>query len=498
MNQKKIGILLSYGNIIITIITNLIYTPIMLKILGQSEYGIYTLSSSLVGYFSLLYAGLSSTYMRYYFRYKKDNDKGNIYKLNGLFLSLFTILGIFVFVIMLVVIYNIEAILGNKLTVNEYSLIKVLLFIMAINIAIIMPKTVFATLAISKEKFIFIKSLDLFRGITTPIISLILLYNNFGAVGLSIAVLCCTILDLLFNIYYCFKYLSNKFYFRNMNFKLLPGMFSFSFFIMLQAVMDQLNWQIGKLVLARTSGSESIAVYSVGVQINSLFLMFSAAILGVFSPQIYKLVQEKNAIEKLSELFCKVARFQYFIVFFIWISFVIFGKSFIFLWAGKGYINSYYVAILLMTPLIIALTQNIAIEILRAYNKHALWNIIHLIFAVVNFMISIPLAIYYKEIGTAIGTCITMGIVTIIIDNIYYKKVIKLDIKKYFLEISKILPTSIIVCLIGIILYLNFNINSWLEFFVVILVFSIIYLVCIYYFAFNKFEKTLIKNIRRR
>ncbi|RGW39675.1 oligosaccharide flippase family protein, partial [Megamonas funiformis] len=108
MNQKKIGILLSYGNIIITIITNLIYTPIMLKILGQSEYGIYTLSSSLVGYFSLLYAGLSSTYMRYYFRYKKDNDKENICKLNGLFLSLFTILGIFVFVIILAAIYNIE------------------------------------------------------------------------------------------------------------------------------------------------------------------------------------------------------------------------------------------------------------------------------------------------------------------------------------------------------------------------------------------------------
>lgn len=267
---------------------------------------------------------------------------------------------------------------------------------------------------------------------------------------------------------------------------------------MLQAVMDQLNWQIGKLVLARTSGSESIAVYPVGVQINSLFLMFSAAILGVFSPQIYKLVQEKNAIEKLSELFCKVARFQYFVVFFIWISFVIFGKSFIFLWAGIGYINSYYVAILLMTPLIIALTQNIAIEVLRAYNKHALWNIIHLAFAIVNFMISIPLAIYYKEIGTAIGTCITMGIVTIIIDNIYYKKIIKLDIKKYFIEISKILPTSIIICLIGVVLYFNFDINSWLDFFVVILVFFIIYLGCIYCFAFNKFEKTLIKNIRRR
>ena len=33
------------------------------------------------------------------------------------------------------------------------------------------------------------------------------------------------------------------------------------------------------------------------------------------------------------------------------------------------------------------------------------------------------------------------------------------DIKKYFIEISKILPTSIIICLIGVVLYFNFDIN---------------------------------------
>ena len=36
------------------------------------------------------------------------------------------------------------------------------------------------------------------------------------------------------------------------------------------------------------------------------------------------------------------------------------------------------------------------------------------------------------------------------------------------------------------------------QFFSIILVFSIIYLGCLYYFAFNKFEKMLIKNIRKR
>lgn len=498
MNQKKIGILLSYGNIIITIITNLIYTPIMLKILGQSEYGIYTLSGSLVGYFSLLYAGLSSTYMRYYFRYKKDDDKENIYKLNGLFLTLFTILGICVFLIILVAIYNIEAILGNKLTTNEYSLIKVLLFIMAINIAIIMPKTVFATLAISKEKFIFIKSLDLFRGITTPIISLILLYNNFGAVGLSIAVLCCTIIDLIFNIYYCFRYLSNKFCFRNMNFNLLPEMVIFSFFIMLQAITSQIYWEVGKLILAKISGSKHIAVYSVGIQINNMYMMFSTVIVNMFIPQIYKFSKETDGMKKISELFSKIGRIQYYVVVYIWIAFFLFGKNFLLLWLGEEYINSYYVTILLMTPMIIILIQNMAVEVLRAYNKHIFWNVINIFSAIVLFLISIPLTMKYNEFGPAIANFCVLGIVTTVVYNIYYKYSINIDLKNFFKSILKLIPATIINFIIGYNIYSSINIISWKDFFEVNIMYFFIYFIIMYILGFNKFEKSVIKNIIKR
>ena len=43
INQKKAGVILSYIGQIVNILTGFIYTPIMLKILDQSEYGLYQL-----------------------------------------------------------------------------------------------------------------------------------------------------------------------------------------------------------------------------------------------------------------------------------------------------------------------------------------------------------------------------------------------------------------------------------------------------------------------
>ena len=106
MNQKKLGAILSYIQIIVTILVNLLYTPIMLRLLGQSEYGIYSLSSSVIGYLALLYAGMTSTYLRYYSQYKKKDDKSSVARLNGLFLLLFSVLGGCALIVGIILAYN--------------------------------------------------------------------------------------------------------------------------------------------------------------------------------------------------------------------------------------------------------------------------------------------------------------------------------------------------------------------------------------------------------
>ncbi len=494
MNQKKAGVLLSYGQIAITMLSNLLYTPIMLRMLGQSEYGVYSLSSSVIGYFALLYTGMSSTYLRYYSSYRAKEDEDSIASLNGLFLVLFSGMGLLALVLGLAMSCNLEAILGSGLTEAELSLAKVLFVIMSVNMALLMPKTVFAALVIAQERFVFIKLLGVVTAILSPVLNLILLYQGYGSVGMSIVVLAVTVADLLINIWYCHFRLRCRFNFKKLPFYLLPGMFGFSVFLVLQGIMDQLNWHLGKILLSYVADSAAIAVYSVGLQIDLMFGNMAGAFYGVVVPQIYRLVQEQK-LEELTQLWIKVGRYQFYVLFFIWSAFITFGQDFIRLWAGHGYDDAYWVAVVLMTPIVIHLCQVMGMEVIRAYNKHAQWVMVHLLFAGLGFVLCIPLASLYGAIGVAIGTCVNSFLVTNIYDNWYYYKAGKLDVYQFFRNFSGFLP-AVLLIMVGVtgISYL-LPIDGWGDFVLNLGCFIALYCVIMYWFGMNVHERTQVKKV---
>ena len=78
INQLKAGAILSYISMGLRYLVSIVYTPIMLRLLGQSEYGLYNLVSSVVAYLGVLNFGFGSAYIRYYSRYKVKDDREKI------------------------------------------------------------------------------------------------------------------------------------------------------------------------------------------------------------------------------------------------------------------------------------------------------------------------------------------------------------------------------------------------------------------------------------
>ena len=75
MNQRKAGAMLSYVYLAITFAIGIIYTPLLLKFLGDSEYGVYSVASSAIAFLAILDLGFSQTMVRYVARYKALGDK---------------------------------------------------------------------------------------------------------------------------------------------------------------------------------------------------------------------------------------------------------------------------------------------------------------------------------------------------------------------------------------------------------------------------------------
>ena len=64
VNQLKAGAILSYVSIGLNNIVGLIYTPFMLRMLGQNEYGLYSLVASVVAYLTVLDLGFAYALVR--------------------------------------------------------------------------------------------------------------------------------------------------------------------------------------------------------------------------------------------------------------------------------------------------------------------------------------------------------------------------------------------------------------------------------------------------
>ena len=70
--ERKRGAILSYVSIIISTIVQLLYTPLLIRMLGQSEYGLYSLVSSIIGYLTVLDLGFGNAIIVYTAKYREQ------------------------------------------------------------------------------------------------------------------------------------------------------------------------------------------------------------------------------------------------------------------------------------------------------------------------------------------------------------------------------------------------------------------------------------------
>lgn len=495
MNQRKVGVVLTYISQIAKILTGLLYTPIMLRLLGKSEYGLYQLVYSVVSYLGLLSMGFGSSYMRFYSQRKAKNDKKGIEKLNGMFMFIFLCISAICIVCGLFMIINITNIFGNGLNEAEYNTARILMFLMIFSLAITFPNSVFDCYLTAHEEFIFQKLLALTQSLLNPFLALPLLLLGKGSIGIVLVSTILTVISFIVNGIYCLKKLRMKFLFHGMEISLLKEMWIFTFFIFLSQIIDQVNWSVDKLLLGRIIGTDAVAVYGVGGQINSMYLEFSTAISNVFIPEVNRLVAGDNDNCELTNLFTKVGRVQFFIIMLILSGFTLIGQSFIIFWAGVEYKQAYLVTLFLIVPVTIPLIQNLGIEIQRAKNMHKSRSLVYLGISVLNVFISIPLIKTFGVVGAAMGTAVALILGNILFINWYYHFKIHLDIIYFWKNIMKTLLSICIPWLIGLLITRFFIIQSFLQMTLFIIFYTCLYFICIWCFGFNSYEKKLIYGI---
>ena len=492
MNQRKLGILLSYLNIVLHAAIGFLYVPILLHYIGKSEYGLYQLIGSLIAYFSVMDFGLTAAVIRFYAKYKAMRDQIGMENILAISLRGYGVVTVLAFVVGLVCYSFLDTAFGLSMSDAELKEAKAMFLLLLFNIIITLSTMIFRAVINAHEKFLFLKGLETVQLVLQPILVVLVLQRYPSAFSVAMVQTGINVFLVITRIYYCFHKLQIRIQYHYWNRELFGEFKRLALSVFAVTLIDQVFWKTNQIILGIVSGTAAVAIYSIASLIYMNYMALSTAISGVYLPHVTEIVAKQEPIQKLSELCIQLGRWQYYLLALVASGFIIFGKQFIQIWAGSGFEESYWITILIILPFTIDLIQNIGLSILQAMNRYDFRAKIYFCIGVLNLCLAIPLGSRYGGIGCAVATGVSMFLGNGLLMNWFYSKIIKLDIQNFWRQIGRI-SLPVVACLI-----LGLGVNhlltvSGIGWFVgKILGYTVVYLVVIFQFAMTKYERNKI------
>lgn len=498
-NQRKIGMLLSYANSLLTVAVNIFLTPFLVRGLGASEYGVYQMMSSFAGYLVLMNFGTSTVMTRYVSIALAKKDKKSEKNFIATCLLITLGLGLLIVIAAVVLFVFLDSIYAGSLTQDQISKAKVLYIFISGNILVTLFAQAFQGIITAYEKFVVNNLWQILRVAVKAILIVSLFMIKADSIIIVAVDLMLSAALLVFALSYVLVKLKVRWKLYFWDKELVASAALFSMAIFLQSIVNQVNSKVDITVLGIMTGPESATRYSVAMQIFTVFSTVSTAAMAVYLPKFSRMCAngETDGMS-ITKAMIAPSRVQTLASGAILFGFLTCGKDFINVWMGSEYIFSWYIAVIILVPSFLLYSNGIIVSVLDAMGKRLVRSVILVGVALCNIAITVVLVYFFGEIGAPIGTAIATLIGSVIIMNIYYVKVIKIKLGYFCKNTFKgIIPALLIA------FALSYPLNFLMEAGVAGLVvkggtFVIILALCMFLFGFNKDEKSLVLGVLKR
>ncbi len=500
MNTKELrrGAILSYILIIVNTFYGLFFTPFLISSLGSGEYGVYKIMGSFIGSITILDLGIGSTILRYTAKFYAEKESKKLSNFAAMGMIEATGIAIIMVIASVFCYFKIDALYAGALSTFELEKAKELFVLFAVILVLNTYEKVLFSLIAGCEHYAFSNLLKLLRLLLKLVFSVLILQHiSDSAVLLKIEIvllLLCMIIQIIFLRFN----IGIKIRLHKWDHSLFLGSFGYTILMFIQSIAVQFNGNLDNMVIGAVIGSTAVAVYSIGLQLYNMYEQFAMAFSDMMLPTVSKQIAVGASSEELENTVIKIGRLEFIVLGGALCGFAIIGQEFINLWLGAEYLFAWKVGLLLMIPTTIPLIQNVCLSILRAKNKMLFRTIAVSIMAVFNFIFTIVGVPIFGAIAACIGTMIGLIGANIIAMNIYYVKVIKLNIFRIF---SNILSKTWVCCILsGIVLYFvnQCLYGNWIVWLVKVVLFIVVYGVLLLLFGLKGYERNYILSVLKK
>lgn len=419
-------------------VVGFVLTPFVVRQLGASQYGLYSLAIALIPYITLLDLGMGRSVTRYIAQYRAQHASGEEAQFLATALRIY-ILVVAILIAMGTLLYlHAGEIWGSHFTANELSELQRIIIILTLSYAIILPGNALTSICNGMGLFSFPRGVELAKYIvrTLSIVALLLFDGKALALialesGLNIVVVIITYL-------YVKRHIGRP---RIAARKALPAqpIIRYSLWMALYGATFAFQWYSGQVVAGMTHNTSLVGVMSIGIMLGNIYSYFAETINRMTMPHASRLLQHATSPEEINRSMVAMGRIISILLMGILGGFIIFGDLFITMWVGESYLDAYYISVIMMAAWSIDLCQDYGKTLLQAKGKVKRMSIINFITIFAGAIFSYFAAQQWGLIGI-IGSLAAGTLAATIANNYYYHHELGIDIKNYF---SKVFTRSV-------------------------------------------------------
>lgn len=502
MNQVKLGAFLSYISIFGNMTVAIFYTPFFIRSLGASEYGLYNIVISFIGYITILDLSFGNTIAKNLSQNRIKGSQNDERKILGNITMLYFISSVIMTIIFYFIYSNIHLIFGNSLSNQEIVEMKIMLIFLMLHIMISFYPGLFNGILQAYEYFGIAKAILLARVILPPLISVPFLLAGNSAIIIILITLIVNFSCIVVGMVLCKRKIKISFDFRGVfkieNLKQHKKINVYLLFTFFSIAVEQITLNTGTIIIGAVNGAVSAAIFVIAIQFVKIYQQFATSIYNVTFPGIAKMVAKDVDSSVLLKQIIKVSKWQLLVLLLVLSGFSIFGREFIIIWAGKTFEPAYFITVILMATITLQLTQLPAVSVIQAKNLQGFRLLVLIITLFFSMLFSIIIAPKYGGNGVSVVLGLISYISYTLIMNVYYHKLIRLNMFHFWWEMTKYAFPIIVTAITYFGVYqfaihkIGFNINLFLlNLFIYISLFGIVF----WLFMLNKEEKSRILKV---
>lgn len=446
MKNRKIGILLSYVNTGLSMVCGLFLSAFLLRMLGDTEYGLYKTMVSFVGMLAMFEFGTGTVMTR---NVTLCRGKGaSKQEIDRNVSTVWTITNILVLVILIfsaVFFFSIDNIYIDSLTASQIQYSKEIFIFAVIYLLVVFYTQTFNGIVLAYEYYSFMSLVSIVRciGRTVVLVGVILMFKYAIVIAIVDAaidgiVAVCTLV-------FCHKKCNIHFTFRMFDASVFKQSLPLCFAIFLQGIVNQANNNVDNFLIGVKLNPESVALYSVALYIYSVFSSATTIPISLYAPQIVSDVAKGLRKRQLTDTLVQPCRLVVLVGGSMLFGFVAAGRPFLELVYGEEYISAWMIALIIMVPMFINMANGVVVNVLDAMNKRMVRSNILIVTTVLNLVLTVIWLDQWGIVGAACATAVSTVLGQVILMNWYYDKRIGIQVMYLFKQTFKgILPFQIL------------------------------------------------------